>query len=301
MHCERVRRDASATRVGDTLVVLSISVIAFRLHSGREALSTVQMKSSSFGWLVVLAALVQATWCRAAFAQEPGLNRGVRNHPVFLEESTPASGGQAASESEKADGTGNPVLGRERRPLYRLKASDVLQVSFAFAPEFDQTVIVQPDGFITLKDAGHLMAEGTTVPELESAIAAAYSKLLHHPEITVALKDFDRPNFVASGEVAHPGKYELHGDLTLTAALAVAGGFTQQAKHSQVILFRKISSDLAETHVLNVKSMLKRRNLREDPLLKAGDYLFVPKSTVSNIMRFVPATSVGMYSTGARF
>jgi protein involved in polysaccharide export with SLBB domain len=33
-----------------------------------------------------------------------------------------------------------------------------------------------------------------------------YSKTLHDPQVTVALKDFDRSYFIASGEVAHPGK-----------------------------------------------------------------------------------------------
>src|SRR5215470_4384236 len=151
------------------------------------------MKSSSLGWLVVFAAIVPLTMFEAAWAQEPGTNRGVQTRPVFLEKSTPASVGLAASESEKADGTGNPVLGRERRPLYRLNKSDVLAITFALAPEFDQTVTIQPDGYITLKDAGHIVAEGLTLPELESGIVAAYRKLLHDPEITVTLKEFDHP------------------------------------------------------------------------------------------------------------
>jgi polysaccharide export outer membrane protein len=259
------------------------------------------MKSSSFGWLAVLAVLWQATVFEAAYAQEPGANRGVQTRPVFLEQSTPASIGHAASESEKAGGTGNPVLGRERRPLYRLNKSDVLQLSFALAPEFDQTVTVQPDGYITLKDVGHLVAEGATLEELELSIRNAYNRIFHDPVVTVTLKDFDRPYFVAAGEVTKPGKYELRGDTTVTTALAEAGGFTQQARHSQVVLFRRVTPDLAETRVLNVKAMLKHHDLKEDLLLKPGDYLFVPRSTISNLMRFVPATSLGMYSTPGRF
>ncbi len=259
------------------------------------------MKSSSLGWLAVFAAVIAVTMFEAAAAQEPGTNRGVQTQPVFLEQSAPASVGQAASQPDKADGTGNPVLGRERRPLYRLNKSDVLEISFAFAPEFDQTVTIQPDGFIALKEAGHVLAEDATLAELESRIAAAYGKLLRDPEITVKLKDFDHPYFIAAGEVAHPGKFELRGGTTLTAALAEAGGFTQQARHSQVVLFRRVTPELAETRVLNVKTMLKHRNLQEDPLLQPGDYLFVPRSTLSNILRFVPATSLGMYSSTGRY
>jgi len=67
------------------------------------------------------------------------------------------------------------------------------------------------------------------VPEMQQAVANAYRGFLHEPEVTVTLKDFDKPYFLASGEVARPGKYELRGDLTVNEAVAIAGGFTQQA------------------------------------------------------------------------
>jgi polysaccharide biosynthesis/export protein len=259
------------------------------------------MKFSSLCWLAIFTALSQASVTEVAQAQEAGPNRGVQQQPVSPEKNVPESVGPAISQPDKADGTGNPVLGRERRPLYRLNKSDVLEVSFAFASEYNQTVTVQPDGYITLKDAGHLLAEGLTAQELEAAIEGAYAKLLHEPLVTVNLKDFDRPYFIASGEVAHPGKYELRGKTTITAALAIAGGFTQQAKHSQVVLFRHVSPNLVESRVLNVKAMLKHRDLREDPYLEAGDHLLVPRSTVSNIMRFMPATNMGMYANSPKF
>jgi polysaccharide biosynthesis/export protein len=259
------------------------------------------MKLSSLFMLAVFAAPLKPSVTQIANAQEPGPNRGVQEEPVSPDKKRTESVGPAISQPDRADGTGNPVLGRDRRPLYRLSKSDVLEVSFTFAPEFNQTITIQPDGYITLKDAGHLYVEGMTAQELELAIRAAYSKLLHDPVVTVLLKDFERPYFVASGEVTHPGKYELHGPITLTAALAMAGGFTQQSKHSQVVLFRRATADVVEAHVLNVKEMLKHRDLNEDPSLQPGDYVFVPRSLVSNIMRFMPVTSMGMYTNSATF
>jgi polysaccharide export outer membrane protein len=231
-----------------------------------------------------------------AYAQEAGPNRGVQE-PVAPVSNAPEKFGPATSQPAGADGTGNLALGRERRPLYRLSKSDVLELSFLFTPEFNQTVAIQPDGYITLRDAWHIIAEGQTVPELEQAIIEIYSKTLHDPRVTVAVKDFEHPYFVVSGEVARPGKYELRGSKTITEALAIAGGFTQQSKHSQVVLFRHVSADLMETHVLDVKQMLKRMNLREDPDLEPGDFIYVPRSVISKIMRFMPATNMGMYTT----
>jgi polysaccharide biosynthesis/export protein len=228
---------------------------------------------------------------------EPGGSRGT----CISGKKRTENAGRAISQPDRADGTGNPVLGRDRSPLYRLAKSDVLERSLTYAPEFNQTVTIQPDGYITLKEAGHLYVEGMTAQELELEIRAAYSKLLHDPVVTVILKDFEHPYFVASGEVGRPGKYELHGPTTVTAAVAMAGGFTQQSKHSQVVLFRRATASVVEARVLNVREMLKHRDLTEDPYLQPGDFVFVPRSLVSNIMRFIPATSMGMYTNSSNF
>jgi polysaccharide biosynthesis/export protein len=205
------------------------------------------------------------------------------------------------TQSGKAGGSGDPALGGERHPLYRLSKSDTVEVNFTFSPDFNQILIVQPDGFVALRGAGSLLAEGLTVPELQKAIAAAYHGVLREPEVTVTLKDFERPYFLASGEVARPGKYELRGDLTVNEAVAMAGGFTQQARHSQVILFRRISADVAETHLVDVKKMLNSRNLREDLHLRAGDFVFVPQSRISKIRRYVPASAMSWYMNPLQF
>ena len=99
----------------------------------------------------------------------------------------------------QADGKGDPALGGERHPLYRLTKSDTIEVNFTFPPEFNQHLTVQPDGFVVLRGAGTLRAEGSTLAELQQAIIKAYSGFLHRPEITVTLKDFEKPYFLASG------------------------------------------------------------------------------------------------------
>src|SRR2546428_5885994 len=146
--------------------------------------------------------------------------------------------GQAeATKPGIADGEMSPALTGARRPLYRLSKSDVLGISFTFAPEFDQTVSVQPDGFITLKGLEELYAEGMTLPALREQIRGAYAIMLHDPEVTLVLKEFDKPSFIATGQVAHPGKYELRGDTTLTEAVGIGGGFTQKGKHAPSAVF----------------------------------------------------------------
>lgn len=213
---------------------------------------------------------------------------------------SPSFAQQGAKPSPKDKGA-NQTGFQERNPRYQLRKGDSFDLDFAFSPEFNQTVAVQPDGYVTLKGVGSLLVEGLTVPELTETIRAAYAGILHDPVVTVALKDFEKPYFIAAGQVGRPGKYDLRSDLTLTQAVAIAGGFTDAAKHSQVLLFRRVSQDLVEARLLNVKKMLQARDLREDVYLRPGDMLFVPQNTISKIQRYLPTSHLGVYLNTNRY
>ncbi len=207
----------------------------------------------------------------------------------------------ATAKSGIADGKASPALTEARRPLYRLCKSDVLEISFAFSPEFNQTVTVQPDGYVPLKGTQQIYAEGMTAPDLGAVIREAYTGVLHDPEVSVTLKEFDKPYFIAGGEVGRPGKYELRSDTTVAEAVAMAGWFTPRAKHSQVVLFRRVSDEVFESHLLDLKSMLKSRQLQEDIHLRSGDLIFVPQNLISKIRPFMPASNLSLYSTPTQF
>ena len=200
-----------------------------------------------------------------------------------------------------ADGQGNPLLGGERHPLYRLRPSDVVEISFTVAPEFNQTLTVQPDGYVMLKDAGMVEVQGLNLSEFAQAVEKAYQGYLHDPQVAVALRDFERPSFIVGGEVGRPGKYELRTDMTVAEAVQIAGGLTPAAKHSQVVLFRRVNDDLMEARLLNLKEMLKQKRLKEDAHLQPGDLVFVPQNEISKIARFLTKPSVSMYLNSSQF
>lgn len=185
---------------------------------------------------------------------------------------------------------------KSRTTRYRIEAGDTFDLTFDLTPEFNQTAVaVQPDGFVTLRGVGDLKVAGETVPELTATLHEAYGKILNNPLISVVLKEFEKPYFVADGQVAKPGKYEMHGNMTLTQAIAIAGGFQSSAKHSQVVLFRRVDDQWTEAKLIDVKKMEKSRDLREDPFLHSGDMVFVPKTTLAKIDRFIPNLSMGSY------
>jgi polysaccharide export outer membrane protein len=184
---------------------------------------------------------------------------------------------------------------QQRNARYHLAAGDSFEVSFELSPEFNQAVVVQPDGYVTLKAVGDVTVVGQTIPELTQTLRTAYSKMLNDPLIVVVLKDFEKPYFVADGQVAHPGKYDMRGAVTLTEAVAIAGGFTEAAKHSQVLLFRRVNDQWLSAKIFNIKDMEKRHDLHEDPTLRPGDMLIVPKNQLSKIKPFIPNSGLGAY------
>lgn len=203
----------------------------------------------------------------------------------------------AAKESEANTASSTDKGFEPRHPRYKLQAGDVFDISFELNPEFSQIVTVQPDGYITLRGVGDIQVKGQTVPELTSTLRRAYSGILNTPLISVVLKDFEKPYFIADGQVGRPGKYDLRGDTTLTQAVAMAGGFTESAKHSQVLLFRKASEGWYSAKIFDVKKMEKVGNLREDPQLRPGDMLFVPKNRFSKVKPFLPTSGMGAFVT----
>jgi protein involved in polysaccharide export with SLBB domain len=101
--------------------------------------------------------------------------------------------------------------------------------------------------------------------------------------------------------VGKPGKYELRADTTVIEAVEIAGGFTHEAKHSQVLLFRRVNDDLVEARVFDLKKMLKERNLGEAAQLHPGDMVFVPQNSVSKIAQYISKPSMSMYVSSTQF
>ncbi len=180
-----------------------------------------------------------------------------------------------------------PAL-QQRNPRYQLERGDVLALSFPLTPEFNQTVTVQPDGYLSLISVGAIHVQGQTLPELEQSLRSAYASVLHDPNVTASLQTFVGPSFTAYGEVGKPGKYDLHGDTTVSQAVAMAGGFTEKAKHSQVLLFHRTSNDMVEAKKVDLKHMLKSGNMAEDIHLQPGDIVYIPKNAISKIWPLIP-------------
>jgi polysaccharide export outer membrane protein len=188
-----------------------------------------------------------------------------------------------------------PRLTTVTEDRYRLQPGDVLDVQFRYSPEFNQTVTVQPDGYISLEITGDLKVAGFTIEETRQAVLRQASKRLADPVAAIVLKEFQRPYFIVAGEVATPNKFEMRERVTALQAIMLAGGMKETAKSSQVVVFRKINSDTAEVKLLNLKNIRRTSDLENDLTLQAGDMVFVPRDKISKIERFMKLASVAAF------
>jgi len=185
----------------------------------------------------------------------------------------------------------------ERNVRYRLQPSDVLEVNYRYTPEFNQTVTVQPDGYASLNLVGDLKLGGLTLDAAKKMLVEKSSARLRDPEIALVLKDYVKPHFFVAGEVATPGRFELRGPVSALEAVAMAGGLkNSSAKHSQVILYRKVNPDTAEAKLINLKQIATLAGIHEDFDLRPGDLLFVPQNQISKIERIVKWGNFGIYA-----
>jgi len=192
-----------------------------------------------------------------------------------------------------------PRLTTVTEERYRLQPGDVLEVQYRYSPEFNQTVTVQPDGYVSLEIGGDLKVAGLTIEQTRQAILRKASTRLQDPVATIVLKEFQKPYFVVSGEVNTPGKIEMREKVTALQAIMLAGGMKEAAKSSQVVVFRGINSDTAEVKVLDLKSIRRTSDLENDLTLQAGDMVYVPRDKLSKLERFMKLASVAAFM--ARF
>jgi polysaccharide export outer membrane protein len=121
---------------------------------------------------------------------------------------------------------------------YLIGPSDILDVSVWGEESLSRQVTVRTDGFISLPLAGDLKASEKTPAELQKDIEAVLSKFIKQPHAAVIVREPRSKRFYVMGEVAHPGEFIQDSDLTLTQVISRAGGFTQWADTSCIVILR---------------------------------------------------------------
>lgn len=160
---------------------------------------------------------------------------------------------------------------------YTIGPEDVIEVSVWKSDDLSKTVIVRPDGRISLPLIGDIKASGLTPTALKDAIEDKLKEYKKDPIVSVILKEINSYNIFVMGEVVHPGKFNLKSNTTLLQALSLAGGFTPFASRNKIRLMRQDPRTLAVTEIrVKYDAIISGEDPQRDILLKPGDTIVVP-------------------------
>ncbi|MCJ2077290.1 polysaccharide biosynthesis/export family protein [Methylobacterium sp. E-016] len=79
------------------------------------------------------------------------------------------------------------------QPTYRLNPNDEFDVDFRTHPEYNRTVVVRPDGRISLPGKNGIMVAGLSPERAATLIRETYDDVLINPVVTVLLRKFRTP------------------------------------------------------------------------------------------------------------
>ncbi|MFP5259726.1 MAG: polysaccharide biosynthesis/export family protein [Acidobacteriota bacterium] len=166
---------------------------------------------------------------------------------------------------------------------------DELSVAVWRQEDLKTTVRVDEAGRIQLPLVGEIPAGGHTVSELRTELTRAYAKYLVDPQVTVTASTIRSQTALVLGEVKSQGVVPVDHDIALFEAIARAGGFTESAGQSTVVLFRALDSEAPKAYILDMKlgTSVGKGTAGFDRYLEGGDVLYVPKSAWANIDEFL--------------
>ena len=170
---------------------------------------------------------------------------------------------------------------------YLLAPGDTIEVSVLYAPELSRTVVVAPDGRVRIPYSGPIAATGRTVDEVRIAFNKALGRELKNPEVEVIATEFASQRIFVGGEVQAPSIYDLPGQIGPLEAIVMAGGFTDEARDTAVVLMRRIPGGEVRSEVIDIKSGVFNAQLANWGPLRRYDIVYVPKSKIAEENLFV--------------
>ena len=168
-------------------------------------------------------------------------------------------------------------------PEHTLTAGDVFDIRFAFAPQFNDHVTVGEDGTVAPKLIGSVVVGGLTVPEATTRLAALYARQIRDPNLSLTVRAYAPEVFWVEGAVKKPGLIRSASPLTLTRAVAEAGGARTGAATGDVLVIRRDAAGNVHAY----QAALTPAAGVTDPMLKSFDVVYVPLSPIGSINEFM--------------
>jgi polysaccharide export outer membrane protein len=151
--------------------------------------------------------------------------------------------------------------------------------------DLSRTAVVSPGGLLSYPLVGTIKASGLSGEALATQIHESLARYIVDPQVTVTVKSVRSQKVFVLGEVNRPGVFPLDGPVRAVEAIALAGGFTQDAETKSVLLIRGNLSQ-PELYTLALDRTLFQGAPGENVRLQPGDVVYVPAMPIADVERF---------------
>jgi polysaccharide export outer membrane protein len=163
-----------------------------------------------------------------------------------------------------------------RRLPYVIGVADVVRITVWKDPSISTDAIVRPDGTITMPLVGELRAAGRTAAELQADATPRLAAFVKDAVLTVSVVEVNSYQFTVAGNVEHPGLFSSRSYLTVSEALALAGGPTRYASTGDIVIVRTTRSGAKQRIPIDYDAILSGQSPQQDIVIVAGDAVRVP-------------------------
>ena len=161
-------------------------------------------------------------------------------------------------------------------PTYRLQPEDAFLVAVFDHPEASGPQTVGRDGLVAFPLVGPIMVQGKTATELREMLRKAYASFIRQPDVSVTVTAALGLKVFMLGEVAQPGVHSLAGGSRLTQAIVAAGGYTDHARTSKMVVIRETDKGIERIH-LDIRDIVEGGHHEQDLPLQPGDMIHIPR------------------------
>jgi len=196
---------------------------------------------------------------------------------VLLAVSGCAANGFGVDGSDRQSGAGYTAMHGNAVMEYRIGPADVLSISVWNHKEMNQTVTVRPDGQLSFALIGDIPAVGLTPLELQGAMEKALGEYIDliPGEVSVVVDAVHSYKVSVLGEVRLPGRFEFQNQASVLDALAEAGGLTEFASSSNILILRT-NGGHSEKIRFDYQKLLRSESSEARVLIFPGDVILVP-------------------------
>ena len=181
----------------------------------------------------------------------------------------------AAQGDPKAADTKSMKAGDLALAGYTIGEQDELSIDVWKEKEMSETVVVRPDGKISLPLVGEVYVIGLTPVELQKLLTEKLGPFVTIPQVTVTVREIRSRKVYVTGQVYHPGAMEINSTTTVYQILAEAGGLRDFANRKKIYVLRKVGGK--EVRIpFNYNAFVKGRSNAQDIVLQPGDSIVVP-------------------------